>query len=107
EDVDYRWTGGAPKLSQAQTYSGYTALSPHAIRQLQDRLRKYNRDKADQDLSSVITQLDLMPVLGQALGGLGDAFLMRDQCLQIAAIHPGIFAGKTETQRDPIIELVR
>ena len=105
--VDFRWTGNSSSPGSSQEYEGDTIMTPMAIRQLKDRLRKFTREKPDQDLSSVITYLDLMPVLGQALGGLNDAFIMRDQCLQVAPINPAIFAGKNENQRDTIIELVR
>lgn len=107
EEVDFHWTGGSPNLADSQVYAGYTILTPHAIAHFKERLHKYSQENPDRDLSSVITYLDLMPVLGQALGGLNDAFIMRDQCLQIAPINPAIFAGKNESQRDPIIELVR
>lgn len=107
EEVDFQWTGGSPNLANSQVYAGYAILTPHAIAHFKERLHRYSQEHPDQDLSSVITYLDQMPVLGQALGGLNDAFIMRDQCLQIAPINPAIFAGKNESQRDTIIELVR
>jgi hypothetical protein len=107
EEVDFRWTATAPDLASSTMYEGYTILTPHAVQPYTERLRKYNQDKHDQDLDQIITQLDHLPVLGQALGGLNDALIMRDQCLQIAPINPAIFAGKEESQLDPIIEFVK
>jgi hypothetical protein len=107
EDVDFGWTGSSPDLNRSHIYSGYAILSPHAIEQFKERLRKYNEDKPDQDLSPVITLLNQMPVLAQALGGLNNAFIMRDQCPQIVPINPAIFAGKKESRRDSIIDRVK
>jgi len=105
-DVDFRWTGNSPDLTRSHIYLGYSILGPHAIEQFKERLRKYKRDKPGQDLSVALTYLDHMPVLGQSLGGLTDASIMRDQCLQIVPINPAIFAKEGEAQRDPIISLV-
>jgi hypothetical protein len=106
EDADFRWTGDSPDLTRSHIYVGYSILGPHAIRQFKERLRKYNQDKPGQDLSPALTFLDHMPVLGQSLGGLTDAFIMRDQCLQIVPINPAIFFKKDQPQRDPIIDWI-
>ena len=105
--VDFRWTGNSSSPGSSQEYEGYTIMTPMAILQLKDRLRKYTRENPDQDLSSIITYLDHKPVLGQALGGLNDFLIMRDRCMQITPINPAIFAGSQESPRDPIVELVK
>jgi len=105
DDVDFRWTGNPPDLTRHHTYEGYSILGPHAVQQFKERLRKYNRDNPGQDLSPALTNLDHMSVLGQSLGGLTDAFIMRDQCLQIVPINPAYFATKKDS-RDSIINSV-
>jgi hypothetical protein len=112
EEVDFRWTGTSPSSAAPHhnyDYRGYTILTPHAIQHYRERLRQYNQDKHDQDLDQIIIQLDHLPVLGQALGGLNDAFIMRDQCLQIPPINPAIFVrGRGgEIRQDPIIDFVK
>lgn len=108
EEGDFRWTGAPPALTSSNMiYRGYTILTPHAVQHFQERLRQYNQDKPDRDLEQIITQLDHLPVLGQALGGFHDALIMRDQCLQIPPINPAIFVRPEEDQRDPIIEFVK
>lgn len=102
DDVDFRWTGNSPDLTRPYTYGGYSILGPHAVQQFKERLRKYNRDNPGQDLSPALTNLDHMPVLGQSLGGLTDAFIMRDQCLQIVPINPAYFATKKESRHSII-----
>ena len=106
EESDYRWKGAAPNLSNASIYEGCSILNPYAVRNLQSRLSKYNEDRHDPDLARVVARLDQMPVLGQALGGFTDALIQRDQCLQIAPINPAIFAGKDESRRDGIMDLI-
>ena len=107
-DVDFRWTGNSPDLTRSHIYLGYSILGPHSVLQFKERLQKYNRDNPGQDLSPALTYLDHLSVLGQSLGGLTDAFIMRDQCLQIVPINPAIFdtEKQNQSQRDSIIDSV-
>lgn len=108
EDGEFHWSGGAPTNSPSTTYSGYSIVSPNAAWNLQERLEKYNKDKQNQDLNQVITQLGEMNILAQTLGGLHNAFIMRDQILQPRPINPRIFSGhQEEDPKDPIIDFIR
>ncbi len=109
EDGEFRWTGKAPAKSEdGKIYSGFTIVSPNAAWNLQERLEKYNENKQDQNISQVITQLGEMNILAQTLGGLHNAFIMRDQILQPRPINPRIFfEPPKEDPKDPIIDFIR
>jgi hypothetical protein len=107
EAGEFRWSGGAPTNSPS-TYRGYSIVSPNSAWNLQERLEKYNENKRDKDIDQIITQLGEMNILAQTLGGLHNAFIMRDQILQPAPINPRIFSGHpAEDPKDPIGDLIK
>jgi hypothetical protein len=107
EDGEFQWIGEAPP-PDGQIYRGVSIVSSNTAWNLQERLEKYNERKGDQNISQVLTQLGEMNILAQTLGGLHNAFLMRDQILQLRPpINPGIFsAHPPENPKDPIIDVI-
>jgi hypothetical protein len=107
ENADYTWQGSSPDSKNPALYSGYTVLTPHAVRKFKECLKDYNREKHDKVLDQIITQLGDMNILSQFLGGVNDALIMRDQMLQIPPIDLGLFENPEQAPRDPIFELIK
>jgi hypothetical protein len=103
-EIDFKWKGVPSTSAPSYPYEGYTILTPHASRRFKECLEKYKQEKGNGDLDPIISLLDDMNVLSQALGGLNDALIMRDQVLQIPPINPRIFfGGQKERPEDPIV----
>jgi hypothetical protein len=104
---EFRWNESPPGRSES-IYEGYSIVSPHAVWNLKERLEKHREATQAKGLDQVITLLGEMNVLTQAFGGLHDAFIMRDQVLQVPPINPRIFSGHpAESPRDPIGDLLK
>jgi hypothetical protein len=89
-DDDYQWNGSSPKMGNEAEYKaeyeGCTILTPHAVRKFKEALQAHNRERKDSDLDPIITRLGELNMLSQFLGGLTDAFMMRDTVLQMPPI---------------------
>lgn len=106
-DIDFTYKVATANSSEPAIYEGCTILTPHASLRFKESLEKYKREKMDQNIDKVITMLDNMNVLSQAIGGLHDALIMRDQGLQMPPINPKIFFDhKNESPKDDIIDFI-
>jgi hypothetical protein len=106
-EIDFKWKGVPSTSAPSCPYEGYTILTPHASRRFKECLERYKREKGNADLDPILSLLDDMNVLSQTLGGLNDAFIMRDQVLQIPPISPQIFfGGQKESPEDPIVTFI-
>jgi hypothetical protein len=106
---DYQWNESSPKNENKSIYEGYTILTPHAVRKLKEALQAHNRERQDTDLDPIdfdpiITRLGELNMLSQFLGGLTDAFMMRDTVLQIPPIK---LPPSGEEILDPIASLIK
>ena len=109
EDIDdFVWNKTySPDAENGNVYEGYTILTPHAIRKFQESLKDYSREKQDQTLQQIITQLGEMSILSQFLGGLKEAFMMRDLVLQIPPINLALLEDQNAKILDPILTSIK
>ncbi len=103
DEEDYRFAGEAPRTRNEALYQDYTILTPHALGRFKDAVKAYHRTNRDPALEKILARLGDLNILSQFLGGLGQAFTMRDTVLQI----PPIKLPPDQEIIDPIYDRVR
>ncbi len=107
-EVDYTWTSASsPTVNPSVAYRGAIVVTPNAIVNFAERLRKYAKPLPDTSpykvmLEKAASTVADLPVLSQGLSGLTSELMLRQQVLQLPLISYGEAKWSDDEYRDKV-----
>lgn len=112
DETMYRYKGGrTPSQLTKQLITGRTVMTPHAVIQLSDVLRRWLENHSDRpEIAAIAEKVKNLGVISQNLDGFTKALSMRKQTFQFPIIGAGgdeelvgLVAGEVSPHRDSVM----